>query len=490
MFPTTYNVCFDTIKFVPKALVIMLGQGIGSMYIKRIQEKKKKHTWSKQIMNKLLDSYTLYEFKADRPEPCSKTDKMEKDYQKGEKKDRQEPCSKTDKMEKDDQKGEKKDRQEPCSKTDKMEEDDQKGEKKDQQEEKKKKNEKKETPLLLAAKNGTTEMVKSILDRFPVAIHDMNTENKNAVLLAVEYRQPQVYQLLDERDILMDNIFRKVDKDGNSALHLAAKLEEDPPWLIPGAALQMKWEIEWYQFVKNSMPLHFFPHFNNDSQTAKDVFSNAHKGLVKSGNDWISKTSESCSVVAALIASVAFATASAVPGGTKEDLGTPILKKYKAFDIFAIFSLLALSCSVTARVVHGSVWCDLMLKSKPNHTLRFEIFINQTKPRFTAWFVTALLIFLAMLTSHFKEHDFRIKLPCKIFVALTSLIISVVSMLVSFCAGHFFVLKDKWKSTAIPVYMVTCLPVLYAMVQFPMYINTMRAMFTKVPQRSFKVMSR
>jgi ankyrin repeat protein len=107
--------------------------------------------------------------------------------------------------------------------------------------------EKRETPILIAAKNGITEIVEKILEHFPVAIHDRNVENKNIVLLAVENRQPHVYQLLLKRNILKDSVFRVVDNEGNSALHLAAKLGEYKPWLIPGAALQMQWEIKWYE---------------------------------------------------------------------------------------------------------------------------------------------------------------------------------------------------------------------------------------------------
>ncbi|CAH2049641.1 unnamed protein product [Thlaspi arvense] len=71
-------------------------------------------------------------------------------------------------------------------------------------------------------------------------------------------------------------------------------------------------------FVKNSMPLDFFAHHNNNSQIASSIFSETHKDLVNSGNEWISSTSECCSVVAALIAAVAYATASTVPGGNNQ----------------------------------------------------------------------------------------------------------------------------------------------------------------------------
>lgn len=98
-------------------------------------------------------------------------------------------------------------------------------------------------------------MVKKILDQFPVAIQDSNADGKNIVLLAAENRQQLVYKHLLDRNIGIESVFRKVDKKGNSALHLAAKLGEYRPWHIPGAALQMQWEIKWYQVCP---PLHSY----------------------------------------------------------------------------------------------------------------------------------------------------------------------------------------------------------------------------------------
>ena len=109
---------------------------------------------------------------------------------------------------------------------------------------------KKESPILIAAKNGITEIVENILEHFPVAIHDMNEHKKNIVLLAVENRQPHVYQLLLRRNVRTDSVFRRVDNKGNSALHLAAKLGDHKPWLIPGAALQIQWEVKWHEVRK------------------------------------------------------------------------------------------------------------------------------------------------------------------------------------------------------------------------------------------------
>ena len=201
------------------------------------------------------------------------------------------------------------------------------------------------------------------------------------------------------------------------------------------------------QFVKRSMPQHFFVRCNYKGETAKEIFTREHKDLVKNGGEWLSNTSESCSVVAALIATVAFATSATVPGGVKENDGTPNLENEPLFDIFAITSLVALCFSVTA-----------------------------------------VIMFLAILTSRYEEKDFGSSLPRRLLIGLTSLFVAISSMLFSFCAGHFFVLKDKLKYTAIPVYAVTCLPVtIFAVVQFPLYFDLIWATFKKVPQRSYKV---
>ncbi|WCJ33201.1 Ankyrin-repeat containing protein [Euphorbia peplus] len=301
---------------------------------------------------------------------------------------------------------------------------------------------KKETPILIAAKMGVTEIVDKILDLFPMAIQDLDSENKNAVLLAVEHRQTDVYILLLKKEILKESVFRQLDKCGNSALHLAAKLGDYKPRLIPGAALQMQWEIKWYKFVKNSMPRHFFVKHNKEGQTPKEIFTATHKELVMQGTEWLTKTSESCSVVAALIATVAFATSATVPGGVDQTTGSPILENEPGFNVFAIASLMSLCFSVTA-----------------------------------------LIFFLTILTSRYQEDDFAIDLPRKLFLGLTSLFTSIASVLLSFCAGHFFVLKKSLRYAAYPMYAATCLPLtFFALAQLPLYYDLVRAILKKEPQ--------
>ncbi|XP_062085422.1 uncharacterized protein LOC133791514 isoform X1 [Humulus lupulus] len=431
LFPPNYATCFNLFKNLCKSLLIVLG--FGSRMIQRIREKKEKHVWSVQILNELLKNASMYEYENTGASPEAVVQPLDeidetKPYEIFESGDAtflrsmklinpstfDNPSKSTNQQENDHI-------------------DNQQGEK--------------ETAILIAAKNGVTEMVEKILELFPVAIHDMNSEKKNIVLLAVENRQPHVFKMLLKRNILKDSVFQQVDNKGNSALHLAAMLGDYKPWLIPGAALQMQWEIKWYEFVKTSMPPNFFVRYNENRKTAKDLFTETHKGLVQSGGEWLTNTSESCSVVAALIATVAFATSTAVPGGTNENSGKPILEDEPAFEIFAITSLVALCFSVTS-----------------------------------------VVMFLAILTSRYQEKDFGRDLPRKLLVGLTSLFVSIASMLVSFCAGHFFVLQEKLKYAAFPVYAITCLPVtFFALAQFPLYLDLIWANFKKVPQRSYKV---
>ncbi|KAF3436251.1 hypothetical protein FNV43_RR23343 [Rhamnella rubrinervis] len=443
IYPSNYTTLIDFVKLVYKSMLIVLG--LGSTAIIKIRQKKEKHKWSVQVMNKLLQHTSMYEYedtgaspqalhhKDDETKPYEIIDGGHVTFGADFLFDKPTPSSTSIADSSKSTDNYKIDREKNSTTEGELERETAEIEKK-------------ETAILIAAKNGVTEMVEKILELFPVAVHDMNADKKNIVLLAVEHRQPHVYRLLLKRNILKDTVFRKLDKNGNSALHLAAILGGYKPWLIPGAALQMQWEIKWFEFVKNSMPPHYFVRYNNDRKTPKELFSETHKDLVKAGGEWLTNTSESCSVVAALIATVAFATSTTVPGGNIEETGRPALENQPAFKVFAVSSLIALCFSVTS-----------------------------------------VVMFLAILTSRYQENDFGKDLPRKLLIGLTSLFVSIASMLLSFCAGHFFVLKDELQYAAFPVYAITCLPVsFFAIAQFPLYFDLIWAAYKKVPQRSYK----
>ena len=68
--------------------------------------------------------------------------------------------------------------------------------------------------------------------------------------------------------------------------------------------------------MEKKMPPRLYLQTNKKGQTPKAMFSLTHKDLVKEGGAWLMNTATSCSVVAALIAGVAFASSTATPGGT------------------------------------------------------------------------------------------------------------------------------------------------------------------------------
>ncbi|GLT36366.1 hypothetical protein SLA2020_107500 [Shorea laevis] len=487
LLPLNYRTCFDFVKLVSKAMLIVFG--LGSRRIKKLEEKKKKHTWSVQVMNELLNCASEVKCKDNGISPQSHPG-VAFEREAFLKNDRsQQPIMSSDIVQNQEQNGYKAleievegddEKKEGISEmeetsiliaakggTTEMVEKIQKlcgvaihdmnSEKKNkvllavesQQPHVYQRNIMKETPILIAAKCGITEMVWRILEVCPAAFQDINSEKKNIVLLAAENRQPQVLELLLQQNNMKESIFGAVDANGNSALHLAAMLSDLKPWRIPGAALQMQWEIKWYKFVKKSIPSHLLVHCNEQGKTPKDIFSDTHSDLVEKGGKWLTSTSESCSVVAALIATVAFATSSTVPGGTQEKTGKPNMESQPAFNVFAFSSITALCFSITA-----------------------------------------LVMFLVILTSRYQERDFMTHLPIKLLCGLTSLFVSIASMLVSFCAGHFLILKDNLKYAAFPVYAVTCLPVtLFAVAQFPLYFDLAWAALKKVPQRSYRAIS-
>ncbi|XVF38011.1 hypothetical protein REPUB_Repub20aG0061000 [Reevesia pubescens] len=468
--PANYATFIQFFKFVLKFLMVVLG--LGFQRIKKIITKKQRHTWATQVMNKLIENASMYKYFGGKTGsgnevmtedfPCNPSLMMSSSHQDTDT-GRENPKSSS--VETLNTHGECQNETASSIKegndtiVEKLlkfletvnSETSKHGVQKKFEKKVGSKSTKSETPspILLAASKGITKMVEKILEKFPIAIQDVDTQNKNVLLLAVENRQTHTFQFLIQKGILHESVFRHWDNQGNNALHLAATYGHYRPWLIPGSALQMQWELKWYKFVKKSLDKHLLVHYNKKGQTPKQIFRETHKTLVKDGSEWLTKTSESCSLIAALVATVAFSTSATIPGGVSQDTGTPVLRDEPAFVVFTISSLVALCFSITA-----------------------------------------LVFFLAILTSRFEEKDFAKKLPRKLILGLTSLFTSIAAMLISFCAGHFFELRDKLKFAAFPIYTATCLPIsFFALAQLPLYFDLLWAIFKKVPQRSFKEFS-
>ena len=120
----------------------------------------------------------------------------------------------------------------------------------------------------------------------------------------------------------------------------------------------------------------------------------------------------------------------------------PRLEGQPAFDLFAVTALIALCFSVPAQIM-----------------------------------------FLPILTFGKQPIDFKTNLPRRLLLGLSSLFVPIASMLISFCAAHFFVLEDRFKRGVFLLYAATCLPVsFYAIAQFPLYTDLLKFIFRRVPQ--------
>ncbi|KAK9983015.1 hypothetical protein SO802_032540 [Lithocarpus litseifolius] len=328
--PPNYKTCCSPVGLVSKAVLTIFGSDMAW----KIWKKKLRHTWSILIMNKLLHHSSMYQLPASQEQEK----KNEFLFQSNAKSNA--------------------------------------------------------TPILIAAKNGISEMVRKALKCDPLAI----------------------------------------------ALHLAAmKAEFD--WPVPGAASQMQWEIRWYEYIEKSMPRRFHFLCNKKDQIPRKVFTENHVSVVKDGRDWLSSTSEACSVVAGLFVSITFSTATSVPDDVKDN------KHVKASKIFAASSFVSFYTSLIA-----------------------------------------VVMFLSILTSGCKERDFRRALPWKLLLGLTAFYMSIASTLVSFTTGHFFIFRAQLKFVSSTSYIVTYLLVtMSSMAVFPLFFHLMWATFKKVPQRKYRV---
>ncbi|XXG73375.1 hypothetical protein AAC387_Pa07g2305 [Persea americana] len=305
------------------------------------------------------------------------------------------------------------------------------------------------TPFLLAVENGVIEMVKRILYRVPMAIYDQKqSDKKNALLLAVQKRQIDVYDFLRNEFGSLSEILGKVDKNGDNALHIAASTAKQGPHLIPGDTIRMLWETKWYQYVKDSMPGYFFETPNKSGKTPQEVFTDTLERLVlvnKDSDQWVEATYGACLVVAGLIATVAFPSVTTVPGDYASD-GVPTLRRHDAFHVYIFSSFLALCFSLTS-----------------------------------------IVTFLNILISGFQKSYYSKSPGHRLLVGLTSLYLSLGSMLVSFFAGHVLIPKGKTVHSCLPIYAVGLLPVIIITVmEFNLYFNLLHSVLGRRPQPSYK----
>ncbi|TXG68383.1 hypothetical protein EZV62_003318 [Acer yangbiense] len=302
-------------------------------------------------------------------------------------------------------------------------------------------------PAFTAVSLGIYEVVNEILMAYIGLVSFTNELGYHMLSLAVKHRQEKVFNLLYEvcHPMVRDQLTMGKNIGGDTILHIAAVLA--PSSEIPGAALQMQHELQWFKVIiyiyidrysnfhiKTTMEECFHQSLqrkhNLYRKTPREEFTKTHSGLVEKGEKWMKDTATSCSVVAALIITIVFTAAFTVPGGT-DSHGRPNFLHELSFKIFAISVALALFSSTAS-----------------------------------------VQMFLGILTSRYAEDDFLFSLPKQLIIGLITLFFSIASMMVAFAATFCIVISYPWRWVTFLIASLGAVPVtLFAWMQFPLLVD-------------------
>ncbi|KAJ9679553.1 hypothetical protein PVL29_021464 [Vitis rotundifolia] len=293
-----------------------------------------------------------------------------------------------------------------------------------------------ETPLFLATTWSITELVEEILENYPQAVEHVNKKGRNILHVAIQYRQMKIFDMVTKNDMQARRLLRATDAQGNSLLHTVAKNRKG---LImetsQGPALDLQDQLLLFEKVKKLVKSDFFRLFNHKNQTAQELFADNYSKLHEDSKKWLEETSKNCTIVAVLIATVAFAAAYTVPGGNQQSSGIPVLLSKPFFVVFTLADVISLTFALTS-----------------------------------------VVSFLSILTSPFRLQDFKYSLPQKLMLAFTFLILSVTMMMVAFAATIILMIHDKESWTKIALYSVAFLPVLvFALSYSNLYAHLVKA---------------
>ncbi|KAL0308410.1 UNVERIFIED_CONTAM: hypothetical protein Sradi_5783300 [Sesamum radiatum] len=292
--------------------------------------------------------------------------------------------------------------------------------------------------VILSATNGLYEVIEEILSSFPSAIWCLDPEHHDLFQIAVINRRETIFNLLYDLEEHAHLVTQNTDSHNNNILHLAGKLA--PPHrlsLVSGAALQMQRELQWYKEVENFVTPSYKGKENTDGKTPAMVFAEEHKDLIVEAEEWLKDTAKSCTFAATLIATVVFAAAITVPGGSSTESGLPIFQKQRPFVVFAVSNAVSLFSSVTS-----------------------------------------VLMFLFILTSRCAEADFLYTLPNTLIIGLVNLFLSLASMMVAFSSAMYAVFGHNRAWILAPLTLLACLPVtLFLFLQYPLLKDMIRTTY-------------
>ncbi|KAK4593416.1 hypothetical protein RGQ29_017504 [Quercus rubra] len=176
--------------------------------------------------------------------------------------------------------------------------------------------------ILRAIKEGIFEFFFEMVKADPQYLWSSDEKSANTFSVAVQYRHAKIFSLIYGLDI-KSALTSSVDPSNeNNLLHMAGMLAPSTSINdIPGAALQMQRELQWFKEVERISPPKVHAALNKDGLTPRELFTKNHKDMRKDGEQWMKDTATSCTVVGALIVTIMFAAVFAVPGGNHQNNG-------------------------------------------------------------------------------------------------------------------------------------------------------------------------
>lgn len=290
-------------------------------------------------------------------------------------------------------------------------------------------------PLLTATKTGILEVVYEMLREYPQSVDLRNKKGQNVLHVAVMYRRKDIFKFMKSNRIISNRMSFGIDKDGYTLLHQVADNTYYSVGSKHGPALQLHEELKWFTRVEKVIPSYYaklrdFKH----KMTAEELFNKMHKKQLLAAQQWVKETAQSCSAVAVLVATIVFAAAYTVPGGSN-DKGIPIFLHKNFFLFFTIMDVIALASSLTS-----------------------------------------VVMFLSILTSPFDYKDFRNSIPRKLTLGFTLLFFSVMATMLAFAATILLIVQSEKQVTAGLISIAAFFPVsVFALMQFRLYAAFMHS---------------
>ncbi|KAG6629412.1 uncharacterized protein LOC122293274 isoform X2 [Carya illinoinensis] len=272
-----------------------------------------------------------------------------------------------------------------------------------------------------AAENGIFEFVSKMLEVDLQFIWARDKYERNIFMLAVLHRHEKIFSILYSRDMMTKyySLTCLLDVNKNNILHMAGMMEHSTRVnQIPGVALQMQRELQWFKEVERIVHRKQKESTNNEGFTPRQLFTKNHENMMKEGEKSMKDTATSCMVVGILIVTIMFQVAFTLPGDNNRDSGL--------FRVFMISDALSFFLSSTS-----------------------------------------VLIFLGILTSRYTEDDFLKNLPRQMIIGIFTLFCSIATMMITFASALLIILNEQLR-ISIPLICLGGVPIFFFLwIQFP-----------------------